>query len=121
MLTTTPMEFLQRLAEDAHLRGEVDSLESGDVEGLFRVSSAAGFSLTASDLDQVSAEAARLAELDDAALAQVSGGLNPQPLPLGGLVSLNPQPLPPGGLAMLNPQPLPPRWAFQSLARFRVR
>jgi predicted ribosomally synthesized peptide with nif11-like leader len=87
------LAFVEKTVSDKTLQGRVAALGLKDAAGLVQIAASAGYSLSVEDLKAILSVKGTEAELNDAALEQVSGGLNPQPLPPGimqGFLKLNP-------------------------------
>ena len=87
------LAFIQKTSNDATLQSRIASLGPDDAGGLVQVASSAGFPFSVEELREVISKAESASEVGDGELEQVSGGLNPQPLPpriARGLFSINP-------------------------------
>jgi predicted ribosomally synthesized peptide with nif11-like leader len=75
------LAFVEKTLTDSSLRSGIAALGPDDVAGLVHIANSAGYTVSVEDLKGVFSGYEAGGGLSDAALDQVSGGLNPQPLP----------------------------------------
>ena len=74
------MAFIQRMDADVALQKSLNGLGQGDINGLLKIAATSGYPFSETDWKNA-LKSISSGELSDEDLSQVSGGLNPQPLP----------------------------------------
>ena len=81
MSTESALAFVEKTLTDRSLQSALAALGPHDMAGLVHIAGSAGYAVSINDLKVLFSGFEAEGALDDASLEQVSGGLNPQPLP----------------------------------------